>query len=179
MGKKGAIFDIAKLGWVNSMHMREHSSSFLREYAQAEVEPKLRKKLTNWDSGTIERAIGLYKSRVHTVKELCNELVALHDGPQAFDFVREHECFKDDVTELLRAVASGLNSIDSFESEQIGTVIKSVIAAKGVRFVTIAQPLRFALIGKPDGPGLYDTLAILGKPEAIGRIQAVCEAIKK
>jgi glutamyl-tRNA synthetase len=46
------------------------------------------------------------------------------------------------------------------------------VAAEGIKTGQIVHPLRVAVTGKSIGPGLFDTLAILGRDTCLLRIDA-------
>jgi glutamyl-tRNA synthetase len=45
----------------------------------------------------------------------------------------------------------------------------------GQKMVNLAQPVRVALTGKTASPGLYEIISILGREEALRRIQNAIE----
>jgi glutamyl-tRNA synthetase len=53
-----------------------------------------------------------------------------------------------------------------------------LIAETGQKMAALAQPLRVALTGKTVSPGIYDVLRLLGKAEALARIDAAIRAIE-
>ncbi len=85
VGKKGAIFDVNKLDWVNSVYIRQMTNEELLSHMVADVMPTIREQLNSWSDATICQAIGLYKERVKTLKELAQELLLVHAGPTSFN----------------------------------------------------------------------------------------------
>jgi glutamyl-tRNA synthetase len=49
-------------------------------------------------------------------------------------------------------------------------MFNDLAAATGLKMVNLAQPVRVALTGTTASPGLYDIINILGKQEALKRI---------
>ena len=55
--------------------------------------------------------------------------------------------------------------------------VKEWAKQKNIKIVAIAQPLRIALIGKSSGPGVFELMAVLGKHDAVARIEKLIEFI--
>ncbi len=51
------------------------------------------------------------------------------------------------------------------------------VAEQGIKIADIIHPVRVAVTGKSVGFGLFDTLAILGKPQSLARIDRAWEIV--
>lgn len=71
---------------------------------------------------------------------------------------------------VLRAIREKIAALGSFECDAINAMIKSHAESNGIGMGKIAQPLRVALTGSTVSPPIDATLAVLGKPEALARI---------
>lgn len=173
LGKKSAIFDIQKLQWLNGVYMRQKSAFDLCEYAQTYmiqvpcVAAVLHKRL----SYPTEAMIDLYKGRVHTLLELFTLVERLMQGPD--------EYASDDVTRwmvpstdaVLDHLIVCLRAVDEWNVERIQHDVKTMAKTNGFALSSIAHPVRLALQGVSEGPGLFELLAVVGKHESIKRIQ--------
>ena len=64
---------------------------------------------------------------------------------------------------------------DRYASASAHEQITGLAQETGLKMVNLAQPVRVALTGKTASPGLYEIIHILGREEALRRIQAAVE----
>lgn len=176
IGKKAAIFDYAKLEWVNSVYMQEASGTSLLNTITEYVDPEWRNKVQQWTDAQIAQAIEIYKERVKTVGHLVQVLVELYNGPS--------EYAKEDIGKWMTTAACGLLDRlivvleeQNFEKENLKEIIKAFCKEHEIKLVIIAQPIRIALTGGTMSPGVFDLLVLLGKQESITRLKALQECL--
>jgi glutamyl-tRNA synthetase len=179
VGKKGAIFDIQKLTWLNGVYIRQAGEQELLERMMHDGVPVLRDRLKKWDEPTVVHAIALYKERAKTLQELAHELVLLHDGPSEFVAADVRQWTTATTAEHMAYVAKTLENCSDFTLEPIQNGIKAAAKELEVKLVVLAQPLRIALVGKSTSPGVFELLVLLGKTESLRRVHAFLDFLKK
>lgn len=177
VGKKGAIFDVNKLDWVNSVYIRQTPDDVLLQRIVADVMPALRDQLAPWSNATICQAIGLYKERVKTLKELGHELLLVHNGPVEFNASDMQQWISSETHGYLARFIATLERLDSFEVDIVKNTVQELCKELGIKLVQLAQPLRIALIGKSSGPGAFDLAALVGKQGTIERLRVLSQKI--
>ena len=173
VGKKGSIFDIQKLNWLNGVYIRESSAQSLLSYIQAELESVFSKQFSGWNTEQLLGAIELYKERVFTIQELMQEVTLLYNGPSAYDEADMRKWITQQTSGHLDQLLQTLASITQFNGDALSQPIKELAKNLEIKFALIAQPVRIALIGKGSGPGVFDMLAQIGKKESLDRITAL------
>lgn len=174
VGKKGAIFDIQKLQWLNGVYIRKLSSKKVLQWLASDVEGNLMDQLVEWETSKILKGIDLYKERVKTGKELLDALYLLYDGPLNYNEDDIEEWVNDEeVLDNLELVVDILERVKDFSSELLSKLIKEFCDKHDIKLVSIAQPLRIALVGSASSPGVFDLLALVGKEESLMRIEAL------
>ena len=171
VGKKAAIFDQAKLDWVNSMYLKSIDAQKLLSFIIRDVEPDFVAALSSWSQKTILQAIDLYKGRVKTLRELVNEINDLYKVEMHATREEIKQFAAASVADLLKEFCTVLNSIETFDSASVGEQAKKLAGKRGIKLVELAQPIRLALTGKVHGPGAFDTVALLGKQESCTRLK--------
>jgi glutamyl-tRNA synthetase len=73
---------------------------------------------------------------------------------------------------LLRKGREALTSVAPWAAAGIDPVLKSLAESAGVGLGKVAQPIRVAVTGSTVSPPIGETLELLGKDEALGRIDA-------
>jgi glutamyl-tRNA synthetase len=72
--------------------------------------------------------------------------------------------------DLLRKFRDVLATAEPFEPAALEEALKRFVEAEGIKIGDIVHTLRVAVTGKSVGPGVYDCLAILGRPSCLTRI---------
>jgi len=173
VGKKGAVFDMEKLGWVNSVYIKEMSSKDLLK-AIIDIRDLFRLELKKWSDEQVLALIDLYKPRAITLLNIADDLKALYDGSTPYSIDDITKWITIDTRSHLEAVVKELVLMgDESARDRIKKVSKEI----GCKLVDIAQPVRIALIGKSDGPSVFELLSILGKGESVSRLHRFIQYI--
>ena len=96
--------------------------------------------------------------------------------PQEFDDKAWNKVMGDGAPERLRAVREALESLDDFDPEAIEGVLRGVVERLEVKPKEVFQPIRVAISGTTVSPGIFESVAALGKEETLQRIDT---ALKK
>lgn len=175
VGKKGAIFDPEKLDWVNGVYMRAMSADALCDYMRDTNIIDCKASFPLWNDTTIQHLIDLYKERCNTLRDLADTLTAVYHPPQAFD---EHALAQwvtqESIVQLVDLIKM-LEGLQSFTVDLVKDAVKDFCKTRGIKMVTIAQPIRIALVGTTSSPGIMDMLALIGQQESIHRIKKLVE----
>lgn len=175
VGKKGSIFDTAKLDWINSVYIRQRTPKELLTYIGDHMDPDFAATCKGWDDEKLCNAIALYQDRVSTLREMTQEIRLLHEGP--FEYTQEDLAAwystpeQKKMIEQLRATCAAMNS---WSKDALSAELKTLSKQYDVKLVALAQPLRLALIGKTAGPGVFDMAALVGQQETIQRLERLC-----
>ena len=78
---------------------------------------------------------------------------------------------KPSVEPVLADLHEGLTALDDWTEAALEAVFEAVRARHdGLSMGRIAQPVRVAITGTAASPGIFETLAVLGKQRSVGRI---------
>ena len=80
---------------------------------------------------------------------------------------------KPGVQKLLTLFSAAIAELDLFEPGPLEEALKLVVTTAGVKAGDLVHAVRIAVTGKPVGPGLYDCLTIIGRDQALARIERV------
>ncbi len=165
-----ARLDFDKLANVNALYLREADDARLLDLVlhQAEQRPNFP---THKDAQRkIMAALPVLKARVKTIVELTDA---------AFVFAQTHPIRLDDGAEKLlndamlqrmRKLRPLLQNEDDWSAPALGALLKAFAGQEGVGFGQIGPGLRALLTGTLGSPDLGQVLALLGKSEALGRM---------
>ncbi len=176
VGKKGAIFDVEKLNWVNGVYIREIKPDQLCSYMQNYMGDPFSE--LQWDISHIAQAVELYQQRSDTLRHLIEEVILVYRGPESYNQADVAKWVTDTTVSYLQKVSEELKE-QAWQKDLLSQTIKALAKELGVKMVLIAQPIRLALIGKSDGPGVFDLMLVVGKEQTLNRIEKFKEYITK
>jgi glutamyl-tRNA synthetase len=76
-----------------------------------------------------------------------------------------------DARSRLAAVHQSLVKLNDWTAAGIEAAVRSTAQDLGIKLGDLAQPLRAASTGRTVSPGIFDVLAVLGREEALARIE--------
>jgi glutamyl-tRNA synthetase len=122
------------------------------------------------DESRVARALPLVKERARTIVELTDALAfALKRRPLSLD-EKLSLALEGETGQRLRRLAERLNALPDWNAPSLEGEIGDFAAREGVGIGKFGPALRGALSGGAPAPGLAETLAALGREEAIGRL---------
>jgi glutamyl/glutaminyl-tRNA synthetase len=162
VGKSAAVFDEQKLRWMNGRFMRELP---LDDYAAA-VAAHLGRPLDD----RLRAACEIAQEKAQTLSEVWPLIRFLFeepvDDPKAWDRV-----MTAGARPMLEAALAALRVLDEFDPDRIESALRGVVESADVKPKHVFQPIRVAITGSTVSPGIFESLAVLGRDEAIARIE--------
>jgi glutamyl-tRNA synthetase len=163
VGKAAAIFDERKLRWVNGRFMREMP---LDEYTAA-----VARHLGREPDERLRAACEIVQEKAQTLDEVWPLIRFLFeppvDDPKAWDKV-----MKEGTRPLLEAARDALAAVGGFDPASLEAALAPLAEARGVKPGKLYQPIRVAITGSNVSPGIFESLATLGREESLSRIDA-------
>ncbi len=176
ISKSPAIFDEAKLAWLNGEYIRELSLDAFHEkalpfYEGVVTNPEIDKK----------KISELLQKRCEKLSDI-PEQVDFFDNLPDYDIeLYTHKKMKtnpENSKTALEAIKSKLETLDDFSFESLHDSLMALVEEMGVKNGQVLYPLRVAVSGKSFTPGGGVELAsILGKEETIKRIEKGIEKL--
>jgi glutamyl-tRNA synthetase len=160
VSRNPAQFDEQKLRWMNGRYMRELGTE--------EITRRL-EELTG-RSG-LHDAVAISEEKIQTLADFWPLAGFIFDGP-ADDPAAREKWLSDGGREALADARTALESAEPFDSEHIEQALRGVVEHRGVKAKDVFQPVRVALAGTTVSPGIFETLEVLGRDEALARIDA-------
>jgi glutamyl/glutaminyl-tRNA synthetase len=82
---------------------------------------------------------------------------------------------KDGAAERLANARQALAQTDPFTPEAIEASLRSVVEETGDKPNKVFQPLRVAISGTTVSPGIFESVAVLGRDETLARVDEALE----
>jgi glutamyl-tRNA synthetase len=162
VGRSPSRFDTKKLDNINGHYLREADDTRLAGI----VAPMI---------GTSDLA--LLTSAMPVLKPRAKSTLDLADGAKFLFGTRPlpldepaAALLSGDGTALAAKVRSAVAATSEWTVTALEEAVRQVAEDAGLGLGKIAQPLRAALTGRTTSPGIFDVLALLGRDEALGRL---------
>jgi glutamyl-tRNA synthetase len=170
VGKKGAIFDIKKLEWLNGVYIRELSfEKFLQ--VLDDLEKDYKKELAAcWNQEQQEELFEQYKQRATRLLDMVQDMISLTHEPRVLDLSLIKKWSNENTPKLLSEFLQEVEKLDELTHDNLLEIANQVCNKFDVKLVALAQPLRLALTGKIVSPGVFELISILGKSKSLERI---------
>jgi glutamyl-tRNA synthetase len=163
VSRNPAVFDEQKLRWMNGHYLRELAPDELR----ARLETLTGRELP-------PAAVEISQEKMQTLGEfwpLAGFLVERRDfDPKAWDKV-----MRDGAPERLRAVREALEHAEPFDVEHVEQALRGVVERFDAKPRDVFQPVRVAIAGTTVSPGIFESVAALGREETLARIDSALE----
>jgi glutamyl-tRNA synthetase len=168
VGRAAAIFDEKKLRWINGRYMREMP---LEEYTAA-----VARHLDREVDERMRAACEIVQEKAQTLEEVW-PLVAFLFGPPVEDEKAWRKVMKGDAPALLKAGHDALAAADGFDAAAVEEALSPLPERLEVGAGKLYQPIRVAISGGSVSPGIFESLAALGREESLARIDAAIERL--
>jgi glutamyl-tRNA synthetase len=160
VSKAPAVFDEQKLRWMNGRYVRELPVDDLTSRLEA---------LTG-RSG-LRGAVEISQDKISTLAEFWPLTHFFFDGPVDDPEVRERVIDAPGGREALAAARAALADVPApWTQEGVEVALTDVADRIGVKRKQVFQPLRVALTGTTVSPGIFETVALLGRDETLARV---------
>ena len=178
VGKSAAIFNPEKLLWLNSQYIINFSSEKLAELV---IPFLLKEKIVNdgqtVDKGWLSKAINTQKERSKTLIELAHSLRYYISEDVEYNEKAKVKFLNEKTLSYLIELKDSLVSISDFSASEIEKVFISIIEKHGIKLGNLAQPVRVAMTGKTESPGIFEVLEIIGKEKTLKRLDKAIKTI--
>jgi len=159
VSRNPARFDEVKLRWLDGLYVRKLPVAELAERLQA---------FTGREH--LEQAARISQEKIQTLADFMPLTGALLDGP--VDDPKARARWLDQKgREVLAEVGDALAQ-SAFDESSLEQALAAVIERRGAKPREIYQPLRVALTGTTVSPGIFESVALLGRDESLRRIAA-------
>jgi glutamyl-tRNA synthetase len=165
VSKSPAVFDEQKLRWMNGRYLRELALDDLTARLEA---------LTG-RSG-LRDAVAVTQEKISTLDEFWPLARAFFDEPADDPAARDKFLATEAGEQALTVARSALAQLDDpWTTEAVETALRGAVERSGMKAKQVFQPLRVALTGTTISPGIFETVALVGRDRGLARIDAALD----
>lgn len=176
MSKSPAVFDMAKLRWMNSEYLK--AMDFDRFYELAE--PYIRETVSG--EYDLRKIASLVKTRIEVLPDIREQIDFFEQVPEYDTGMYCHKKMKtneENSLEVLRDVLPVLENQEDFSNDALFAALKEYASAKEKKIGYVMWPIRTAVSGKQNTPGgATEIMDVLGREESVDRIRKGIEKLE-
>ena len=158
VSRSPAVFDEQKLRWMNGR--------YLRELPPEELARRLEQRLGR---GGLETAAALAQDKIQTLDEFW-PLAGFLVERQPYDDKAWDKVMRDGAHDRLAAAREALAQVEPFDDAGVEAALRGVVDRLGVKPKEVFQPVRVAISGSTISPGIFESVAALGREETLARV---------
>jgi len=170
INKAGAAFSLDKLKWINGQYIKETDTVKLADaliplvvakYPDVPLPPR----------AEFEQMVQLFKGRMSTLLDFLDWTDFIFSEQVNFQEDVKAEHLSRDMRQEFELLAQAISTPAEFNAKTAEEAFRGVVAQLGLQAGDLVHPVRAALTGKSVGPGLFDTMVVLGRQKTIRRLK--------
>jgi glutamyl-tRNA synthetase len=165
VSKNPAVFDEQKLRWMNGRYMRELPVEDLHRRLEAFL-----------GRGIPIEIVEISREKMQTLADFWPLAGTLVERPSDFQEKAWRQWGEATDWPVLVGVVSSVP--DPFDAASVEQVLREWVEEQGVKPKEVFQPLRVALTGTTVSPGIFESVAALGREETLARLDKALQKAK-
>ena len=159
VSRSPAVFDEQKLRHLNGMHLR------------ALPVDELTRRLEQFTGRSgLRAAVEISREKIQTLADFWPLAGFLFDGPRADSAAFAKVLGAAGARDVLTEVRQRLAALDVFDADAVEQELRAIVAERGLKPGQVFQPLRVAIAGTTVSPGIFETVALLGRDRTVALI---------
>ncbi len=160
VSKSPAVFDEQKLRWMNGRYLREMDLDELT----ARLE-------THTGRSGLRDAVAISQDKISTLAEFWPLAHFFFDGPADDPAARERVLEAPGGRDALVGARAALEELpEPWTEDSVQAALDGAAERLGLKRKQVFQPLRVAVAGTTVSPGIFETIALLGRGETLTRV---------
>jgi glutamyl-tRNA synthetase len=165
VSKSPAVFDEQKLRWMNGR--------YVRELALDDLTARLEERTGRTG---LHDAVAVTQEKISTLDEFWPLARAFFDEPADDPAAREKFLAPEQGAQALTAVREALADVpEPWTPDGVEAALRPAVERSGLKAKQVFQPLRVALTGTTISPGIFETVALVGRERGLERIDAALD----
>jgi glutamyl-tRNA synthetase len=171
VGKSPSKLDMSRILSINETYIKTIDKkdlfNFFKEYVL-----KYKSNIDQSKEAILIKSMAFLKNKAKTLEDIwINAQYIIKD---TIEIGSEDKKLIDDLSKIIiKEFMNEYKTLSVLSKETLEPVIKSLIEKHKTNFKGVGQPLRIALVGSRFGPGLYDVILSLNKPEVLKRLSLI------
>jgi glutamyl-tRNA synthetase len=171
LNKSPSRLDFARMENLNGQYIRQTEDQTLADMVTQMMADK-GTPLSDLHLTRVKDLMPSLKDRAKTLHDLVAGIAFLiAERPLTIEDKVAKPLNKDGARELLGKLIPDLEAANDWSHDSIERILRAFAETHEVGFGKVAQPLRAALTGTPNAPGIFEVVVALGKEEVLARVK--------
>jgi glutamyl-tRNA synthetase len=166
-----------KLRWLSQQYLKTLPAEKLAAYVQPFLDREAGRPVAI--DARLARGLDLMRERSETLVDMAAQARFLYVEALDLDEAAARKFLTPEIAGPLGALRASLAALPDWNEAGIEHALGVVVERAGMKLGKLAQPVRVAVTGRPASPGIFETLAALGRDWTLARLGAALERIAK
>jgi glutamyl-tRNA synthetase len=177
VGRSASVFNPDKLLWLNAHYIKNGDPQrlaglLLPFLAERGIDPAA-------GGPMLPSVVKTLQERARTMIEMAEGALFYYQAPESYDEVALAKFEKDHLLAVYGVVAEKLTASEARTAAEFDALFKEICTEKGWKMPQVGQPVRIALSGGSQAPGIGDIIETLGIEETVRRLERAREAVSR
>jgi len=168
VSKSASAFNTEKLQWLNHHYINTLPPEYVATHLQWHIEEQ---KIDTRTGPELAKLVGLLGERCKTLKEMAASCRYFYEDFAEFDADAAKKHLRPVARQPLEVVRDKLAAITEWTAENVHQAIQSTADELEVGMGKVGMPLRVAVTGAGQSPGLDVTVEAIGRSRSVARIE--------
>ncbi|MEN4538392.1 glutamate--tRNA ligase [Pantoea agglomerans] len=168
VSKSASAFNTEKLQWLNHHYINTLPPEYVATHLQWHIEEQ---KIDTRTGPELAKLVGLLGERCKTLKEMAASCRYFYEDFAEFDADAAKKHLRPVARQPLEVVRDKLAAIEEWTAENVHQAIQSTADELEVGMGKVGMPLRVAVTGAGQSPGLDVTVEAIGRSRSVARIE--------
>jgi len=180
VGKSSAVFNPEKLLWLNSQYiMRSNERDLAEQVIPFLIKEGIIGAGSEIDIEWLSKAVRTLKERAKTLIDLARMLRYYIAQEVEYQEKAEMKFLTPQTLLYIKELRNSISELREFTVSEIERVFKEFIERHHIKLGQVAQPVRVALTGGTESPGIFEVIEVMGKEKVLKRLDRAIEHIRR
>ena len=172
VGRSASVFNTEKLNWLNAHYIKNGDPERLADLLLPHLSSR---EVTTLNGPDLMAVVRTLQERAQTLEEMAERAVFYYNPPTSYDEAALAKFDKEQLLAVFTAVEAKLSAAPAVDIAGIDGLFKEICSENGWKMGQVGQPVRIALSGGTQAPGIGEIVVTLGVEETLRRIQRARE----
>jgi glutamyl-tRNA synthetase len=174
VGRSASVFNTDKLNWLNAHYIKASDPERLADLLLPHLSSRAVSTLNGPELVAVVRTL---QERAQTLEEMAERAVFYYNAPVSYDEAALAKFDKTLLAEVYGVVAEKLSVAAAGSAAEFDQLFKAICTDNSWKMPQVGQPVRIALSGGTQAPGIGEIIHVLGAEEAVRRINSAREFV--
>lgn len=170
VGRAASVFSHEKFNWLNAHYIKQSGPERLAELLKPHLASRGVADTSHPDLAGVVKTL---QERAQTLEEMAERALFYYQAPSQYDQTALGKFDKEHLAAVYDAVVQKLESSTANSAAEFDALFKEICTEGGWKMPQVGQPVRIALSGSTQAPGIGEIVLALGKQEAVERVKKI------